>query len=87
VRRLAERELHAQTVLGSVGALIAADACAPGDRPGLGVAGDGGKGEVVVVARDLAEQHGPARGFRCDHDIARLHVMRELVQAIGDLAK
>ena len=87
VRRLAQGELRAQTVLGSVGQLIAADAGAPGDRPGLGVVGDGGRGQVVVVARDLAEQHGPARGFRCDHDIARLHVVRELVQAIGDLAK
>ena len=87
VWRLAQGELRAQTVLGSVGQLIAADARAPGDRPGLGVVGDGGRGEVVVVACDLAEQRGPARGFRCDHDIARLHVVRELVQAIGDLAK
>ncbi len=79
VWRLAEGELRAQTVLGSVGQLIAADARAPGDRPGLGLVGDGGRGEVVVVARKLAEQHGPARGFRCNHNIARLHVVREFV--------
>ena len=85
--RLAEGDLRAEAVLGSVGELIAADAGAPGDRPSLGVVGDSGRGQVVVVARDLAEKHGPARGLRCDHNIARLHVVRELVQGVGYLAE
>ena len=40
----------------------------------------------MVVAGDLAEQDGPARRLRRHHDVARLHIHRELVERVSGLA-
>ncbi len=81
-----ERQRGSDAVSRSVGELVPADPCEPPDTADVLVIKADRLVQERIPASDPAEQEGPTRRLRSDHEIAVDHRVRQAVQQVRDLA-